>query len=124
MTTPDPLVVTPDEARAQAEELERGAAETDALMNRIREARDSSRSESSTYEGEYAPKDEFSGIQTPTQQTGVGLMLHLAQRKEAYSSRAAALRVAIADLEAMDVENAEDIDAIETPDLKEESQPA
>lgn len=124
-TTPDPTItVTPDEARVQAEKLEAGAARAAALLARITEARDASRDESAEYVGEYDPKPDFPDIQSPAQQSGVALMLHLTKQRDDYTARAAGLRQAIADLEAMDVENGDDIDAVDIPPLDQETQPA
>ncbi|SIF35087.1 hypothetical protein [Mycobacteroides abscessus] len=115
MTTEAPtLVVTPEEARAQADKLEAGAAEANALIEQVRAARDDSRNGSSEFSSEYDPRDEFKGIQSPAQQSGVALMAYLARRRDGYTARAAGIRKAIADLEAMDIENADDIDKVDT----------
>lgn len=125
MTTPDPTItVTPDEARTQADKLEAGAARAEALLARITAARDDSRAESAEFVGEYDPKPDFPDIQSPAQQSGVALMLHLTKQRDDYAARAAGLRQAIADLEEMDVENGDDIDAVDIPNLDQETQPA
>lgn len=115
MTTPDPtLVVTPDEARAQAEKLEAGAASGDAIKTNVTEARDTSRDESAAFVGEYAPDEAFADVQVPAQHVGIGLMLQLEQRKAAWAKRSAGIRGAVAELEEMDTENGEAIDAVDT----------
>lgn len=124
-TTPDPTItVTPDEARIQADKLEAGAARAEALLARIKAAKDASRDESAEYVGEYDPKPDFPDIQSPAQHSGIALMLHLTKQRDEYAARAAGLRQAVADLEAMDVENGDDIDAVEVPNLDQETQPA
>ncbi|SIC64644.1 Uncharacterised protein [Mycobacteroides abscessus subsp. abscessus] len=115
MTTPDPtLVVTPDEARAQAEKLEGSVASGDTITTNVTEARDTSRDESASYVGEYAPDEAFPDIQVPAQHVGVGLMLLLERRKSAWAKRSAGIRGAVAELEEMDTENGEAIDAVDT----------
>ncbi|CPX20677.1 Uncharacterised protein [Mycobacteroides abscessus] len=122
-TTPDPTItVTPDEARIQADKLEAGAARAEGLLARITAARDASRDESAEYVGEYDPKPDFPDIQSPAQQSGVALMLHLTKQRDDYAARAAGLRQAIADLEAMDVENGDDIDAVDIPNMNAEQE--
>lgn len=115
MTTEAPtLVVTPDEARAQAEKLEGSVASGDAIKTNVTEARDTSRDESAAFVGEYAPDEAFTTVQVPAQHVGVGLMLLLEQRKAAWAKRSAGIRGAVAELEEMDTENGEAIDAVDT----------
>lgn len=130
MTTEAPtLVVTPDEARAQASDLEASVAGGDTAVSSVKEARDESRSETASYVGTYDPDEAFPGIQTPAQHVGVGLMLRLEQRKAEWAKRAGGIRVAVAELEEMDQDNGEAIDAVDTtidtpaaaPDTKSET---
>lgn len=114
MTTSETLVVTPDEARAQAGDLEQSVASGDTAVSSLREARDESRSESAQFTSEYDPDEAFPGIQTPAQHVGIGLMLRLEQRKQAWAKRAGSIRVAVAELEEMDADNGEAIDAVDT----------
>lgn len=114
-TTPDPtLVVTPDEARAQAEKLEGGVASGDTIKTNVTEARDTSRDETASYVGEYAPDEAFAGVQVPAQHVGIGLMFQLEQRKAAWAKRSAGIRGAVTELEDMDTENGDAIDAVDT----------
>lgn len=126
MTTEAPtLVVTPNEARAQASDLEASVAGGDTAVSSVKEARDESRSETASYVGTYDPDAAFPGIQTPAQHVGIGLMLRLEQRKQEWSKRAGNIRVAVAELEEMDQENGDNIDAVETnieaPEAKPET---
>lgn len=115
MTTEAPtLVVTPDEARAQAEALEAGAANGDAITTSVAEARDESRDETTTYVGEYAPDEAFPAVQVPAQHVGIGLILMLEKRKAAWEKRSAGIRGAVTELEDMDTENGEALDAVDT----------
>lgn len=114
-TTPDPvLVVTPEEARSQADKLEAGVASGDTITTNVTEARDESRDGSAAFVSEYAPDEAFAGIQVPAQHVGIGLIFQLEQRKAAWEKRSAGIRGAVAELEAMDTENGADIDAVDT----------
>lgn len=113
-TTPEKLVVTPDEARTQASDLEASVANGDTAVSSVREARDESRSETASYVGTYDPDEAFPGIQVPAQHVGVGLMMRLEQRKQEWAKRAGNIRVAVAELEEMDQDNADNIDKVDT----------
>ena len=114
-TTPDPvLVVTPEEAREQATKLEAGVASGDTITTNVTEARDGSREGSAAFVSEYAPDEAFTGIQVPAQHVGIGLMFQLEQRKAAWEKRSAGIRGAVAELEAMDTENGDALDAVDT----------
>lgn len=115
MTAPAPtLVVTPDEARAQAEKLEAGAASGDTITATVAEARDESRDGSAEFVGEYAPDEAFPAVQVPAQHVGIGLILMLEKRKAAWEKRSAGIRSAVTELEDMDTENGEALDAVDT----------
>lgn len=129
MTTEAPtLVVTPNEARAQASDLEASVAGGDTAVSSVKEARDESRSETASYVGTYDPDEAFPGIQTPAQHVGIVLMIRLEQRKQEWAKRAGNIRVAVAELEEMDQENGDNIDKVDTdldttaaPDTKTET---
>lgn len=108
------IVVTPDAARAQANGLEKSTAGGDATVSSVRGTRDETRSASGEFVGTYEPDASFEGIQMPAQQAGVGLMMRLEQRKQEWAQRAGGIRGAVADLEAMDAENGDAIDAVDT----------
>lgn len=113
-TTPEKLVVTPDEARAQADKLESSVSSGDSITTSVTEARDESRDGSAAFVSEYAPDEAFTGIQVPAQHVGIGLMFQLEQRKAAWEKRSAGIRGAVAELEAMDTENGDALDAVDT----------
>lgn len=114
-TTPDPtLVVTPDEARAQADALEGSVTNGDTITTNVTAARDTSRDETASYVGEYAPDEAFAGVQVPAQHVGIGLIALLERRKAEWAKRSAGIRSAVTELEDMDVDNGDALDAVDT----------